>query len=100
MSTDGGTGTIMDLEAGTTARSPTLDAWEIANYNTTLAKLSNSTADNLSDTATVVGPGDVTAAFQWQNTIQSSGGCGGTLEQSVSIIGSASPSQLYRNSVR
>ncbi len=90
--TDGGTGTTMDIEAGTTARSPTLYAWEVANYDTTLAKLSNNTVDDLSDTSTEVGPGDVTAAFQWQNTIQSSGGCGGSLEQSVIIVGAPTPS--------
>jgi hypothetical protein len=55
-----------------TADAPEPDHREIGLGNFTLAKLNNAVADTLSDTpayGTVVGPGNVTWAFQWDVTI-------------------------------
>lgn len=82
---DGGTPATMDLIAGTAERSPNLLAWEVATFDTTRAKLSDGDLDNLSNTVSnLLGPGDVTTAFQWQNTVQAGGSCSGTLIKSPS----------------
>lgn len=48
-----------------TVTAPGADHGEAALFNTTLAKLNNGVADNLSDSTGPIGPGDATWALQW-----------------------------------
>ena len=55
--------------AGEMVITPGPSHYEIALWGDTLAKLNDADADSLADIAGVVGPGDVTWAFQWDFTI-------------------------------
>lgn len=69
--------TIQQQEGNTIAMVgsvPPFDRWEIANWPTTLTKLNDGVADNLSNTGSPSGPGDLAFAMQWDRTI----GVGGT----------------------
>lgn len=64
--------TIMQWENLTTAMVgtvPPFDRWEIDFFPNILAKLTDGVADNLSNSTSPFGPGDVTFAMQWDRTI-------------------------------
>jgi hypothetical protein len=52
-----------------TVVTPGPDHWEIAPWATTINKLNDGVADNLSDASAFVGPTDVAWAFQWDRII-------------------------------
>ncbi len=57
-----------------TVVTPVPNHWEITPYATTLNKLNDGVASTLSDTNSMVGPGDATWAFEWDVVIAPNGG--------------------------
>jgi hypothetical protein len=56
-----------------TVVTPRPTRYEVGFYDSTLSKLTDGVADNLSNFAGPIGPGDVTWAFQWDRTIAAGG---------------------------
>jgi len=57
--------------------------WELAAYSATRTKLTNTQADNLSNSVSPFGPGDATASFQFTRTLNPDGTFGGSLIKSI-----------------
>jgi len=77
-----------------TVITPGANHGEVANFNTTLAKLNNGVADNLSDLSGPSGPGDVTWAFQWDFIVPAGGSLGISKDKALHINLVPEPSSL------
>lgn len=81
------TATQVDPFAGLTETviTPGANHGEVANWNTTLAKLNDGVADTLNDLPGPFGPGDVTWAFEWDLTIPAGGSLGISKDKALHI---------------
>lgn len=81
------TASQLDSVAGLTETviTPGANHGEAGYWNTTLTKLNNGVADNLSDANGPTGPGDVAWAFQWDLTIPAGGSLGISKDKALQI---------------
>lgn len=81
------TASQLDSFAGLTETviTPGANHGEAGYWNTTLTKLNNGVADNLSDANGPTGPGDVAWAFQWDLTIPAGGSLGISKDKALQI---------------
>jgi len=81
-------GECVELEALVIAEStvdPSADYAEVAYFSTTLDKLNDGDADDLSNDLEPIGPGDLTWAFQWDVVIPAGGTWGFSAEKQIRV---------------
>ena len=77
-----------------TVVTPGANHGEAAFFNSTLLKLNNAVADNLSDALGPVGPGDVTWALQWDFSIAPGSSVGISKDKYLHILAIPEPSAI------